>query len=146
VYALIKHLPSLVMVSVSLSKGSFHRRAWSESKWTVILRYLTISTKNVSYAIEHVAICLSFSKTVLGASCAQRRETLDFISSEPAAETHWLQDSGSHIAALIMRCESTRLKKIRQRLVQVYSTAAYNVWMKRCDFCVLTICQVVQKQ
>jgi len=83
-----------VTVSVAMLKmGAVLRQAWSESQWTVLMGYLTISTNVRRYQTHITDDIFSFKKTTHWCACiVHATQTnccgcLDFLSPEPCPPT-----------------------------------------------------------
>jgi len=92
--------------------GVVLRQAWSESQWTVLMGYRTVSTNVRRYQTHHRWHFCSFRKTVHWCTCIVHAThptavalstsiLLDCVSPTTPSWTHWLQDLRSHTAAWV---------------------------------------------
>ena len=106
--------------------------------------------------IKHVTDGFSsFRNTVHWCTCIVRATqsnccgALDFLSPEPCppiapTRTHWLQDLGSHTAAWVWVANQKDWRN-QGATSWILAMDCYSIWVKKCDFCVSSFCQVMQK-
>jgi len=116
--------------------------------------YLTIST-NVRRNQHITDDIFSFTKTAYWCTCIVHTTqsnccgALNFLSPEPYPPTawswmHWLQDLGSHTAVWVWVVSQ---KDWRNQGITSWILAMhwYTIWVKKCDFRVSQLFQIVQK-